>query len=130
MNQIRDSPGDNEESTNLLRSEDEHDNELVPKETIGDVETAVYKKRWWMLFVYCFTATAQGMIWNTWAPLTGAAVIGFQWTEGQITALQALSGLVYIVAAFPILYVIEKYGKFKSCILFISQKLYLNIYIY
>ncbi|KAF6034290.1 shk-1 [Bugula neritina] len=50
------------------------------------------------------------MIWNTWAPLTGAAVIGFQWTEGQITALQALSGLVYIVAAFPILYVIEKYG--------------------
>jgi len=100
---------------------------LVANEKCGGVEHGIeqkanrhadidlYKRRWWILFVYFFVSVVQGILWNTWAPMTDAAVVAFGWSEGQVAAIPAVANLSFILLAFPILYLIETYGKPAHC---------------
>ncbi|KAJ8307421.1 hypothetical protein KUTeg_015505, partial [Tegillarca granosa] len=76
----------------------------------GGVDTDVYARRWWILFMYCCTCITQGLVWNTWGPITQSAEAYFGWSDGTIGMLPNLGNIVFTVTTFPVLYFVDKKG--------------------
>ncbi|XP_067935936.1 solute carrier family 49 member 4-like isoform X2 [Watersipora subatra] len=72
------------------------------------VHTKVYRKRWYMLAVFCFVAFCQGLLWNTWSPLGDAMYIAFGWTSDFIAFSLAMCSVGIVLCSFPIMYLIER----------------------
>ncbi|XP_067935939.1 solute carrier family 49 member 4-like [Watersipora subatra] len=67
----------------------------------------VYKRRWWILFVFCFCALAQSMLWNTFSPILDTMLIAYDWSDTFGTMLPAFSNGGYVIMAFPFMYIVE-----------------------
>lgn len=76
-----------------------------------------YKRRWYILFVFCFLAFLQNIVWNTWSPITESAFVAFKWTKTDI-ALQSNWGCItFIVSAFAFSWLMDVKGLRASCVL-------------
>ncbi|XP_067937108.1 solute carrier family 49 member 4-like [Watersipora subatra] len=93
------------EGSGAISSSHESDSGM---QSSGIFETKVYKKRWYMLTVFCIIAFVQGLLWNTWSPLGDALLVGFGWTDDFLAFSLAMSGLGIVTCTFPVIYLIEK----------------------
>ncbi|KAF6033360.1 hypothetical protein EB796_008334 [Bugula neritina] len=82
-----------------------------------NTEIKLYKRRWWILFVFFFVSVVDSLRWNTWAPIVDAVVVALDWTDGQVVALPAIANAILVVFSFPILYVLELYGIRQALII-------------
>jgi len=71
-----------------------------------------YKRRWWILFVFCLTAYSQGLLWNTWSPIQDAVQIAFNVTNSFSAITLAGSDLACVIATFPLMYAVEHAGMY------------------
>ncbi|KAL3831880.1 hypothetical protein ACJMK2_023577 [Sinanodonta woodiana] len=74
------------------------------------VTTKVYFKRWYVLIVFSIGAALQGFIWNTWGPIASASEDAFGWTDSTIALLSNWGPIAYIIAAFPLSWLIDVKG--------------------
>ncbi|XP_067935938.1 solute carrier family 49 member 4-like [Watersipora subatra] len=70
----------------------------------------VYKRRWYMLVVFCLLAFSQGLLWNTWSPLSGTMDIVFGWEPSFLALSLAVSNISITLFAFPFMYFAETKG--------------------
>ena len=70
----------------------------------------VFKRRWWILFVFCLCALTQSLLWNTWSPILDAMLIAYDWKDSFIALLPALANGGYVIMAFPLMYIVETRG--------------------
>lgn len=73
-------------------------------------EVKVYKRRWWILAVYCMTLVTQGLLWNTWAPIGAALYIVYQWQPSFLALVLCMGCIGMAISAFPSTYIMEKKG--------------------
>ena len=89
-------------------------------------EVKVYKRRWYVLAVYCAVCILQSLIWNTWGPIQATARAVYHWEDYQIDLLAAWGGITYCFTMAPFAWLMDVKGTckcawklFYNCISFI-----------
>lgn len=78
---------------------------------LGDKDTEVYARRWYVLVVFSLSAAIQGWGWATWGPITQSSKAVFAWTDANV-ALQPLWGnLAFIFAMVPAIWLMDVKGQ-------------------
>jgi FLVCR family MFS transporter len=80
-------------------------------------KTHVYKKRWWIMAVFCFVCCEQSMIWNTWGPIAESSEIVFGWNDGNVALVTNLANISYMFLVIPMCMVMDTKGLRFSMIL-------------
>lgn len=80
-------------------------------------QTAVYPIRWYLLFLLSMNGFTQGLIWNTFGPISETCKIVFDWTNSDIALLANWGCISFFLALFPFNYVIENWGLRASLLL-------------
>ena len=70
----------------------------------------VYKRRWWILFVFCFCSVTQSTLWNTWSPILDSMQIAYDWTDSFTALLLGSADVGYMVMTFPLMFLVENKG--------------------
>jgi len=97
------------------------DNPVCMKDdgTQTTLETRVYAKRWYILAVFSVLGIMQGMIWNSFGPISASLLSVFcpHWTESTIALLGNWGNIMYIIPVVPILWFFEAKGLRASMVL-------------
>ena len=73
-------------------------------------EINIYRRRWWMLVVFSFSAFITGSFAVTWVVLAETENAVYGWESEEIAMTSAGTAAGYILAAFPMMYLIETKG--------------------
>ena len=79
-------------------------------QTTSHTHITVYKRRWWILTVFCLLSLNQGLLWNTWSPIGDAMLIGFGWKDSFLALCLWTCCIAVAVISFPAMYMIETRG--------------------
>ncbi|XP_076035527.1 solute carrier family 49 member 4 homolog isoform X2 [Oratosquilla oratoria] len=75
-----------------------------------DVEVQVYKRRWWILFVFAGLGFMQCAVWNTWGPITSSAKTAYSWDNAEIARLSMWGTVTMIVGLIPFTILLQRKG--------------------
>ena len=70
----------------------------------------VYRRRWYVLAVFCYSGIIQATIWNTWGPIAEATNVVLDWNGSNIALLTSLSTLSNIITGLPVCMLMDKKG--------------------
>ena len=70
----------------------------------------VYKRRWYILFVFVLSGIATCIISNAWGPMTMSAKRAFGWTNGDVALLTSWSFTVPVVTGFGVYWLMSERG--------------------
>jgi cyanate permease len=73
-------------------------------------EFKIYGSRWLMLIVYMLMVAVNQMLWITFAPITGDAMVYYGVSDLKIGILSMCFMIVYIAISIPASWIIDKYG--------------------
>ncbi|PAA86605.1 hypothetical protein BOX15_Mlig004333g2 [Macrostomum lignano] len=76
----------------------------------------VYKRRWYILAVYCLLAFNQGVIWNTWGPLKDAMQSAYSWGNFEFGMLPNWAPIGFVIALAPSLIIVNRCGLKVACL--------------
>ena len=93
---------------------------LPPSSTNGNEENKcssfmqcrVYKRRWYILFVFTMTSVMSNFFWNTWGPIQRPCRLVFGWERWTILLLSSLGPVGAILGAFPSTWLMDTKGEF------------------
>ena len=71
----------------------------------------VYRRRWYILFVFSICSALNGMKWNTWGPIQGTSQVVFGWSDTTVTLMVAWGPIVYIISFLPISWLMDTKGE-------------------
>jgi hypothetical protein len=74
-------------------------------------EVIVYKRRWFILLVYCCNAVLQTTIWNTWGPIEATARAVYKWDSYVIDLMAAWGGITFCITMIPFSWIMDVKGK-------------------
>ena len=91
---------DASESSLLFERDQGHKEGLTASKS--KIEIKIYKRRWYVLFVFAAETLIYNMAWNTWAPIQEPCKIAFDWTDFDLLLLTSWApiSLVLTSAAF------------------------------
>lgn len=72
--------------------------------------TMVYRRRWYVMIVFCLSAMAQGGSWSIFGPISAATEDAFGWKDSDIALLTAWGPIAYLISTFPFAWLIESKG--------------------
>ena len=75
-------------------------------------ESRVYKRRWYILILFCLMAGTQGGVWNTFGPISTTAEDAFGWSNDDIGLLTNWGPISFIVGMVPLIWALERKGWF------------------
>ena len=98
-----------------------HDDDIVSPDRQTDVENKeisssnertckVYKRRWYVLFVFTVTSMVSNMMWNTWGPIQRSCRLVFGWEKWTVLLLSSLGAIGPIMGAFPSTWLMDTKG--------------------
>ena len=77
---------------------------------LDNTQTATYKRRWYILALWCAVGFTNFEIWNTWGPIQDTAKFVFDWNTAQISWLVNM-GLITLILLPPFfVYIIRHFG--------------------
>ncbi|OWF43791.1 Disrupted in renal carcinoma protein 2-like [Mizuhopecten yessoensis] len=80
-------------------------------------ETHVYKRRWYILFVYCLLTLTQAMLWNTWGPIADSSHEAFGWDDGDTALLTDFGPIAFLLVVFLFSWIVDEKGLRWACVL-------------
>ena len=102
--------GDREEET-------EDDNvDLVSNLPRTNINTEIYRRRWYILFVFSFFTVIQGEVGNTWTPIADSAQFIYGWSDYTIALICNLVLIAYVVAIPFSTWLLDTKGLRISCL--------------
>lgn len=69
-----------------------------------------YKRRWYMLFLFSTIGLWQGIVWNTWGPISDSAKLVFGWRDAEIAMFANVGNAMYCVVVFFASYIMDVIG--------------------
>ena len=98
-----------------------HDDNIVSPNRQTDIENKeisssnertckVYKRRWYVLFVFTVTSMVSNMMWNTWGPIQRSCRLVFGWEKWTVLLLSSLGAIGPIMGAFPSTWLMDTKG--------------------
>lgn len=73
--------------------------------------TKVYKRRWYILCVYCLIAILQNIMWNTWGPIQATARAVYGWDDYVIDLMAAWGSITFCIAMVPFAWIMDVKGR-------------------
>lgn len=70
----------------------------------------VYKRRWYILFLFSAQAIVYNMTWNTWGPIQEPCKVVFGWSDRDILLLTSSAAVAFILAAVPSIWLMDAKG--------------------
>ena len=70
----------------------------------------IYKRRWYVLFVFTAEALIYNMAWNTWAPIQEPCKIAFGWTDFDLLLLTSWAAISLILTSAPFTWLMDTKG--------------------
>ncbi|KAK3769836.1 hypothetical protein RRG08_028503 [Elysia crispata] len=90
----------------LLRTNVEDSDEVSSDD--GQIRT--YKRRWYILILFSLVCFTQGLMWNTFGPISTSSERVFDWEDSTIAWLSALGGLAFLLTSFPMYWLMQTKG--------------------
>ena len=75
-------------------------------------EVQVYKKRWYVLLIFCINGMMQFAIWNTFSPIETTARAVYKWDGWVIDLIAALGSITFCVSMLPFSWIMDVKGKY------------------
>ncbi|XP_063413837.1 solute carrier family 49 member 4 homolog [Mytilus trossulus] len=72
--------------------------------------TKVYKRRWYVMVIFCLFAMSQGGSWSIYGPISATTEDAFGWSDSNIALLTAWGPIAYLITTFPFAWLIETKG--------------------
>ena len=91
--------------------------------TTTRVQCKVYKRRWYVLFVFTAEAFIFNMTWNTWGPIQEQFKAAYGWTDFNIIVLNLWAAIAFLATTFPLTWLMDSKG-----LCFLSRVLLHSIY--
>jgi len=76
------------------------------------VEFKVYKRRWYVLFVFTAEAFIYNLAWNTWGPIQEPSKVAFGWTDFNVLLLTSWAAIALLVASVPLTWLMDSKGSY------------------
>jgi len=73
-------------------------------------EPTVYKRRWYILFVFSLLCFCQNAVWNCWGPLVVAAA-SFDMGSGTIAMLTNWGMIAYVITVIGFCWLLDSKGN-------------------
>ncbi|XP_046553121.1 solute carrier family 49 member 4 homolog isoform X2 [Haliotis rubra] len=93
--------------------------DIKPNEEVtinSELKTKLYKRRWYILVIYSLFAGSQGLVWNTWGPISASCEEAFGWNNADISLLTNWGPISYIVSAVFFSWMIDVKGLRWACL--------------
>ena len=74
-------------------------------------EVKVYKRRWYVLAMYCAVCILQSLIWNTWGPIQATARAVYHWEGYVIDLMPAWGSIAFCFTMAPFAWLMDMRGK-------------------
>jgi hypothetical protein len=96
------------------------ENDTMPPHLIDDdvplldsvrVETAVYKRRWYMLFAFTAMSFMQGAMPNVWTVIAESVEPAFGWSDPEVSLMMNWIYITYLLAMFPTAWIVDFKGE-------------------
>ena len=85
-----------------------------PIQSIDSIQIKVYKRRWWILFIFCVLALLQSELLQSWTVITESVKAVFCWTDNDITLMLSWTYITYILAIFFIVWLMDTKGIYRT----------------
>ncbi|XP_068222406.1 solute carrier family 49 member 4 homolog [Palaemon carinicauda] len=87
------------------------DHDLESSLMLASLEVKVYKRRWWILFLFAGLGFMQCAVWNTWGPITESVKIAYpSWSDAQIALLSMWGTITMILGLLPLTTLLQVKG--------------------
>lgn len=80
-------------------------------DTKQETRTAVYSRRWYLLFLFSLSALLWNAVWSTWGPIAQSAKVVYDWTDGDIAMFTWLGNIPFLITMFPSAYLMDVTGE-------------------
>ena len=80
----------------------------------------VYKRRWYILFVFTLTSIVSNLMWNTWGPIQRPCRVVFGWETWTVLLLSSFGSIGPILGFIPSTWLMDTKGT--SCLASYSFK--------
>ena len=84
--------------------------ELTSTASTTQVEFNIYKRRWYVLFVYTSQAFIYNLAWNTWGPIQEPCKIAFGWSDFNLLLLSSWAAIAFLVTSVPLTWLMDAKG--------------------
>lgn len=75
----------------------------------------VFKRRWYILAVFCIFSFSQACVWNTFGPISSTSERVFGWDNGDIALLANWGPITYIASGVLFSWMLEVRGWLHNC---------------
>lgn len=82
--------------------------------SIPSPEVKVYKRRFYILFMFSMSTLAQAAVWNTWGPVSQSAKQVFGWSDGDIALLANWGPISFVISLYPFSWIMDVKGTCKG----------------
>ncbi|BFZ06376.1 hypothetical protein BsWGS_09415 [Bradybaena similaris] len=65
-----------------------------------EADYKVYKRRWYILFIFSTYAFTESAVWNTWGPISTTSENAFNWTDSTIALMNNWGPIPYVLTGF------------------------------
>ena len=79
------------------------------------VQCKVYKRRWYVLFVFTAEAFIYNLAWNTWGPVQEPSKVAYGWTDFNVLLITSWSAIGLLATSFPLTWLMDSKGLYFSC---------------
>ena len=100
-----------QEETNILSNPSTGDVRYGSLGPINQDNFTVYKRRWYILLIFCICSAINAFKWNTWGPIQGTCQVVFGWSNTTITMLVAWNPIVCFVVVLPMSWLMGVKGE-------------------
>ncbi|XP_060584064.1 solute carrier family 49 member 4 homolog [Ruditapes philippinarum] len=82
-----------------------------------ELNIKVYKRRWYILFVYGMMAMTQCAVWNTFSPISAVGERVFGWDTAGLSLLTNWGPISYLLGTFAFSWILDVKGLRPACVL-------------
>ena len=83
------------------------------REDVSESDIKTYKRRWYILAVFCLMTATQALAWNTWAPISQAAEAAFGWNDSLVGLLTSWGPIMYTIFTVFMAYLMDVKGTIQ-----------------
>jgi FLVCR family MFS transporter len=104
------------ETATLLGHKFEYSSTNISTISTTRVEFKVYKRRWYVLFVFTAEAFIYNLTWNTWGPIQEPSKVAFGWTDFDLLLLSSWTAIALLATSLPLTWLMDSKGSYSSSV--------------
>ncbi|MPC22600.1 Disrupted in renal carcinoma protein 2 [Portunus trituberculatus] len=113
-----------EEDMEAILPEDPPESQVM----LSSVEVKVYKRRWWILFLFAGMGFMQCAVWNTWGPITATVKTAYpKWDDAEIALLSMWGTITMITGLVPMTILLQAKGESGRKLKCINKNIWLLV---